>query len=221
MPTYQDLGYAAPAALPRDRARAVFGQVMGLVALTVGCTALGAYVGRNLTGSSGIFVMIGAFGCMFALGAAARRGREQLATGLLFAMGLLLGIAVGPILAYYAKAQPAILWQAAGSTAGFVAILGSYGYATRRDLSHWARALFWSLIALIVAGIVLMFASIPHAHIVYCVAGLGVFGAFTVFDFNRLRRASMDAAVMIAAGIFLDIFNVFLFMLRLFGGGRD
>ena len=50
--------------------------------------------------------------------------------------------------------------------------------------------------------------------------GLGVFRAFTVFYFNRLRRANMASSVPIAAGIFLDIFNVFLFMLRLFGGGR-
>jgi FtsH-binding integral membrane protein len=31
----------------------------------------------------------------------------------------------------------------------------------------------------------------------------------------------MASAVPIAAGIFLDIFNVFLFMLRLLGGGRN
>ena len=49
--------------------------------------------------------------------------------------------------------------------------------------------------------------------------GLVIFGGFTIFDFNRLRRANMDIAVPIAAGIFLDIFNVFLFFLQLFGGG--
>jgi FtsH-binding integral membrane protein len=31
----------------------------------------------------------------------------------------------------------------------------------------------------------------------------------------------MASAVPIAASIFLDIFNVFLFMLNLLGGGRD
>jgi hypothetical protein len=29
----------------------------------------------------------------------------------------------------------------------------------------------------------------------------------------------MDSAVPIAAGIFLDVFNIFLLFLRLFGGG--
>ena len=220
MPTYRELALGG-AAITRDRTREVFGQVMGLVAVTVACAAGGAYIGRNLTGGTGIVLFIAAFACIFGLNAAAARGREQLAIGLLFGMGLLLGMAVGPVLAVYAKAQPSAVWQAAGATAGFVAACGSYGYATRRDLSTWARTLFWALLGLIVAGVVLIFVRIPHAHIVYAVAGLVIFGAFTIFDFNRLRRASMASAVPIAAGIFLDIFNVFLFMLRLFGGGRD
>jgi modulator of FtsH protease len=221
MPTYQELGLGRGVGITRDETRAVFGQVMGLVALTVGCAALGGYVGRNLSGGTGLLLFIGAFACIFGLNAAASRGREQLAIGLLFGLGLLLGMAVGPVLAVYAKAQPSILWQAAGCTAAFVGGLGAFGYATRRDLSSWARTLFWALLALIVFGLVTIFVSIPHAHIIYSVLGLGIFGAFTIFDFNRLRRTTTQGAVPIAASIFLDVFNVFLFMLRLLGGGRD
>ena len=78
-----------------------------------------------------------------------------------------------------------------------------------------------ALIALIGFGIVLLFVSIPGANVIYGVLGLVIFGGFTIFDFNRLRRANMASAVPIAAGIFLDIFNVFLLMLRLLGGGRS
>ena len=67
---------------------------------------------------------------------AAARDREQLAVALLFGLGLLLGLALGPLLAVYAKADPAALWQAAGATAAFVGALGADGYATRRDLSR-------------------------------------------------------------------------------------
>jgi FtsH-binding integral membrane protein len=207
-------------ALARDRTRALLGQVMGLVALTVGCTALGAYVGRNLSGGTGLLLFIAAFACIIGLNVAASRGAEQLAIGLLFGLGFLLGLAVAPVINDYANADPAALWQAAGATALFVAACGSYGYATRRDLSSWARTLFWALLALIGFGIVGVFVSIPSANIIYAVAGLGIFGAYTIFDFNRLRRSSADAAVPIAAGIFLDIFNVFLLALQLFGGER-
>jgi FtsH-binding integral membrane protein len=162
-------------------------------------------------------------GCIFGLNIAAAKGREQLAIGVLFGLGLLLGLAVAPVIADYAKADPSALWQAAGATAAFVAASGAYGYATRRDLSAWARTLFWALLGLIAFGIVAIFVSIPNGHIIYAVAGLGIFGAFTIFDFNRLRRASSDSAIAIAiaASIFLDIFNVFLLLLELFGGSRE
>ncbi len=192
---------------------------MGLVALTVGCAALGAYITRNTTGQAWIAFYIGAFACIFGLNFASSRGREQLAIGLLFGMGLLLGMATGPVLAIYAKANHAVLYQAAGATGAFVLGLGTIGYATRRDLSSWARTLFWALLALIVFGLVTIFVSIPHRNVIYAVLGLVVFGAFTIFDFNRLRRANPQSAVPIAASIFLDVFNVFLFMLSLFGGG--
>ncbi len=127
MPTYNDLAYGRGAPLTGDRTRAVFGQVMGLVALTCGCAALGAYIGRNMTGGGGIAFFIGAFACIFGLQYATRRGHEQLAIGLLFGLGLLLGLAVAPVLDYYAKANPHILYQAVGATGGFVALLGAAG----------------------------------------------------------------------------------------------
>jgi FtsH-binding integral membrane protein len=220
MPTYDDLALGG-GAITRDRAREVFGQVMGLVAVTVACTALGAYIGRNLSGGTGLVMFIGAFACIFGLNIASARDHEQLAIGLLFGLGLLIGMAVGPILAVYAKTDPGVLWQASGATAAFVAGCGAYGYATRRDLSTWARTLFWALLGLIAFGLIGIFVAIPNGNVIYSLAGLAIFGAFTIFDFNRLRRANMASAVPIAAGIFLDIFNIFLFMLRLLGGGRN
>lgn len=206
-------------ALTRDQTRSVFGQVMGLVALTLGCTALGAYVGRNFTGGTGILFLIVMFGCIIGLNAASARGHQQVAVTLLFALGLCLGIFLGPVLSAYAQADPTAVWQAAGSTGLFVAGLGAYGYATRRDLSSWYRTLFFALIALIVFGLVAIFVAIPGANIIWSVAGLVIFGGFTVFDFNRLQRTTANGAVPIAAAIFLDVFNIFLFFLTLFGGG--
>jgi Inhibitor of apoptosis-promoting Bax1 len=135
--TYDDQAVGAEA-VERD-ARELLGQVMGFVAVTVGFAALGAYLGRDLSGATGLLL--------------------------------------------------------------FVAAFGAYGYATRRDLSSWGRTLFWALLGLIAFGIVAIFVSIPGGNIIYAVAGLGIFGAFT--------------------SIFLDIFNVFLLFLNLFGGSRE
>src|SRR4051794_427668 len=142
--TYDGLTLAAEP-VAHDRTRQLLGQVMGLVAVAVGFAALGAYLGRDLTGATGLVLFIGAFACIFGLNISATKGIEQLAIGLLFGLGLLVGLAVAPVIADYAKNDPSALWQAAGATAAFVAACGTYGYATRRDLSSWARTLFWAL----------------------------------------------------------------------------
>src|SRR4051812_425015 len=207
--------------IAHDQARALLDQVMRFVAVTLGFTALGAYLGRDLSGTTGLLLFIGAFACIIGLNVAAAAGREQLSIALLFGLGLVLGLAVAPIIADYAEGDPSALWPAAGAPAGFVAACGAYGYATRRDLSSWGRTLFWALLGLIVFGIVGLFVAIPSSNIIYAVAGLGIFGGFTIYDFNRLRRSKGGgSAVVIASGIFLDIFNVFLLFLDLFGGGR-
>jgi FtsH-binding integral membrane protein len=220
--TYQggpQSSYGYGGTLTRDQSRGVFGQVMGLVALTFGCAALGAYIGRNMAGGSGFLFLLLGFACIFGLNIAAQRGHEQLAIALLFGLGLFLGLFIAPVIDYYTKANVGIVYQAAGATAGFTAALGAYGYATRRDLSVYYRAFFWALIALIVFGLITLFVVIPGSNIIYCVLALGIFAFFTAFDFQRLRNANMVMSVPIAASIFLDVFNVFLLFLALFGGG--
>jgi modulator of FtsH protease len=198
---------------------ALFGQVMGLVAFTLGFSALGAYIGRDLSGGWAIVAFIAGLACLLGLNVAAQRS-ESLAITLLFAFGLLLGLVLGPGLASVVAADPAAVWQAAGATGLFVGALGAFGWATRRDLSAYARGFFWALVALLVFGLVTLFVAIPGGNVLYAVAGLVIFGGFTAIDFQRLRRAGADAAVPIAASIFLDVLNVFQLFLLLFGGGR-
>jgi FtsH-binding integral membrane protein len=205
----------------RDVAKAVFGQTMFLVAATLGFFAAGAYVGRDLSGGWSIVCFIGAIALMFGLSFA--RKSTGLGMAVLFAMGVLMGMGLGPGLAAYASLPDGgtLLAQAGGATALFVGGLGAYGYATRRDFAAWGRYLLFALIGLIVVGIVFIFTSMPGERVIWSVLGLGVFGALTIFDFNRLKRAHPDEVVYIACSIFLDVVNVFMFMLQLLGGGRD
>ena len=211
---------AAPARLSRDETGTLLGQTMGLVALTAALFALGAYVGRDLSGGWAIVSYIAAFGLLLGMNVAAQRS-EQLAVWLLFGFGFLLGLAIAPTVAYYMDADPQAVWQAGGATALFIAGFGAAGYATRRDLSGLARACFWALVALIVFGIVLIFVQIPHGSLIYAIAGLVIFAGLTLFDFQRLRRTQdIRSAPLLAASIFLDALNVFLLFLSIFGN-RD
>jgi len=208
--------YAGP--IPQARAPGLFGRVMGLVALTVGCATLGVWVMRNSGGALWFIAWILALGCLVGLNVASSRGNNGLALALLFAFGLLIGASVASTVNYYAQTDPTAVRQAFGATALFIGGLGATGYAIRRDLSFLYRFLFWALLALIIAGFVLIFVHMPGAYTAYAVIGLVIFAGYTVLDFNRLRRAGQQEAIPLAASIFLDILNVFLLFLRVFAG---
>jgi FtsH-binding integral membrane protein len=204
------------APLTRDQTGTLLGQTMGLVALTAGCFALGAYLGRNLSGGWAIGAYIASFVVLLAMNGAAKRS-EQLAITLLFAFGLLIGLGVAPTISYYMGSDPKAVWLSGIATALFIAGFGAAGYAIRRDLSGLARGCFWALVALIVFGIVLVFVRIPHGALIYSVAALVIFAGLTLFDFQRLRRTEdIRTAPLLAASIFLDALNVFLVFLQIF-----
>ena len=208
------VGYAESSAAARTPA--LFGRVMALVALTVGCATLGVWVARDWGGAGWFVAWLLSLGCLIGLNVANARGNTGLALVLLFAFGLLVGASVATTVNYYAQTDPVAVRQAFAATALFVAAMGSAGYAVRRDLSFLYRLLFWLLLALIGVGIVLIFVHIPAIYTAWSIAGLVIFGLYTVVDFNRLRRAGTNETIPLAAGIFLDVLNIFLLFLRLF-----
>lgn len=220
MSTYNTEQEARTPVLVREDARTVFAQVMFLVAATVGIAALGAYVGRDLSFGWAIAFWIVGIGCLIGLNVT--RANRSLQIFFLFGLGAALGLAIGPTInAYIDTFGSTIVAQAAGLTALFIGALGTAGYATRRDLSGLYRFLFIALLGLIVFGIVMIFVSIPGGYLIYSILGLVIFAGYTLVDFNRLRRASEADSVRIAAGIFLDVLNVFLLILNLLGLSRS
>jgi modulator of FtsH protease len=215
------LTYGAIGATARDRSHTLFAQTMGYVAVTTGLFALGAYLGRDFGTGLGLVAFIAGFACLIAMQFAIRRSME-LTVALLAGFGLLTGVGLAPTLAYYASADPQALWQAGGATALFVAGFGAAGYATRRDLTALARLAFWALLGLIAFGIVLIFVNIPNGSLIYSILGLVIFAALVAVDFQRLRRTTdVQSAPFLAASIFLDVLNVFLFFLQLFTRQND
>lgn len=198
----------------------LFGTTMELVAATGGLFALGAFLGRNLSPGWGLAFFVLSFALL--IGMRFARSSPSGCVALLFAFGTALGVATGPTVAYYAEVNPASVWEAAGATALFMAGLGSIGYATRRDLSRLSRFALWALVALILFGVVSIFVQIPGSEVAYCIIGLVVFAALVLVDFQRLRRVGdVDSAALMAASIFLDALNVFLFFLSLFNRRSD
>src|SRR4051812_5379412 len=143
---------------------ALFGQVMALVALTVAAATLGVYVARGWGGAGWFVAWLLSLGCLIGLNVANARGSTGLALALLLGFGLLVGASVATTVNYYAATDPVAIRQAFAATALSVGVLGAGGYAVRRDLSFLYRALFWLLLALLAAGVVLIFVDIPSLY---------------------------------------------------------
>ena len=212
--------FPAVGAHPPSRTATLFSNTMGYVAVTTALFAAGAYLGRNVSVGWGLLAFFAAIACLIGMRFALSRSRG-LTVGLLAAFGLLIGVATAPTLVYYADANPRAVWLAGGATALFITGFGAAGYAIRRDLSVVARVGFWALVGLIGFGVVLIFIEIPGGALIYSVLGLVIFAGLTMVDFQRLRQSrDIDSAPLLAASIFLDILNVFLFFLQIFSGRR-
>jgi FtsH-binding integral membrane protein len=215
-----DLAYGQPGTADPDRTRSLFGQAMGLVAVTAGCFTLGAYLGRGSNYDAGSKGLVFAFICLVAMKFTVRRSTAG-ATVLLLASGVLLGSGTSAVLVYLTRTSMQILWQAGGATALFVAGCGAIGYATRRDLSALLRVSFVALLLLIGFGIVLVFVHISPGSVIYSALALLIFAGWATVDFRRLRRRNLDSGPLIAVSIFLDPLNVFLLIMRFIGGGYE
>src|SRR5258708_28750472 len=102
---------------------------MGYVAVTGGFFALGAYLGRNLHPGWAIVGFIAAFVCLISMNFTVRR-LGAVTAGLLFAVGVLLGVAVSPTIGFYTTTNPQAASQAGGGGPAFRPRLRGTGLAS-------------------------------------------------------------------------------------------
>ena len=200
---------------------AVLGKVLGLLSFAFLFTAGGAVVGRSLGPGAFLLAIIGSFGTLIAL--QFLRERSPLNLGLLYAFATFEGILLGVILdAYVAQGMGGVVLNAAGTTAAVTLAAGAYGYTTKRDLSGLGGILFVGLLGVIVASVVGIFVQLPLLYIGISAVAAVLFTGFLVFDLNRVansKGATEGQAIMLAVSVYLDILNLFLALLRLFGIG--
>jgi modulator of FtsH protease len=198
----------------------LLGQVMFLVAIALAFAAAGTYIGRDLAFGTAMICELGALGMLIVqmFVPALRAGSVGMVW--MFALALLLGLGLGPVIANYAVYDRTALYQAAGGTALTVGVMGSYGFATSRDLIRWMRPLFWALLAVFGISIVLILVG-SGEHLVLNIAIYLIVSAYLAIYFQIIRRAATaQDVVWIATGVFINIVNIFLTLLRIFGNSR-
>ncbi|MDE6380799.1 MAG: Bax inhibitor-1/YccA family protein [Muribaculaceae bacterium] len=115
-------------------------------------------------------------------------------------------------------------------TAGTFGAMTVYGYFTKTDLTKMGSFLMMALFGLIIAMLVNMFLHSSTMSYIVSIAGVLIFTGLTAWDTQQVKQlaaANLDPsladklATMGAMNLYLDFINLFLFLLRIFGGNRD
>jgi FtsH-binding integral membrane protein len=133
------------------------------------------------------------------------------------------GVWLAPLLLFAERNQPGVINQAALITLGTFGALSMYAVFSRRDFSAWGSFFTVGLFVLFITMIINMFLRSASAALWLSAAGVFVFGGLLVFDTWRILRSGTygeDDYVAAAVQIYLDLINMFLFIVSLLGGRR-
>lgn len=213
---------------PSERTRAsglssgLLSKVFGLLAFSLAFAVVGGYVGAQLDRGWLLPLFILQIGMIFAVHGL--RNREGWNLALLYGFTFVSGLTLGPVIAAYTSAGlGGLVLQAVAVTGFMTAGLGAYALTTKRDLSGLGPYLFMGLIGLIVASVVSIFVGGGVLYTVISWGGALLFSLLLVYDVQRAKYAedTMGNAVVITLGIYLNIINLFMFVLRILGGSRN
>ena len=198
----------------------LLGQVMFLVAIALAFAAAGTYIGRDLPFGTAMICEFGALGMLIVQMFVPALRMGSMGMVWMFALALLLGLGLGPVIANYAVYDRTALYQAAGGTALTVGAMGSFGFATSHDLTRWMRPLFWALLGVFGLSILLILIG-SGEHLVLNIAIYVIVSAYLAIYFQLIRRTATERDVVwLATGVFINIVNIFLTLLRIFGNSR-
>jgi len=149
---------------------------------------------------------------------------EGLNKVLFAAFAFITGITIGPMVGVMAASAGGlmIIMKALLATTLTFAAAAIFGWTTQINLSGMRGFLMIGIVGLIVTGILGMF--FPWGgtmELVYSGGGVLLFTGFVMYDIQRIKRYPENMYIEAALSLYLDIFNLFLFILRLMGGGRD
>jgi FtsH-binding integral membrane protein len=207
---------------------------MSLALVITGFTAY--YVATNETILTTIFtnqilfwgLIIAELGLVFGLSAAINRLSLTTATLMFVLYSVINGATMSFIfLAYTMSSITSVFFI----TAGTFAVMALFGYFTKTDLSSMGKILFMALIGIIIATIVNIFVKSSGLEMILNYLGVLVFVGLTAYDTQKIKQmlqmapdageGAQKIALLGALSLYLDFINLFLYLLRIFGGKRE
>ncbi len=222
----------------RQEASTVFlAKVFNWMAMGLGLTGVIAW----LTASSGLamsivgtpmfmILIVAELGMVFYLSARIDKIQPGTATGLFLGYAVLNGLTLSTVFLAYTGAS---IGGTFVITAGMFGAMAVYGMVTKRDLSGMGSFMFMGLIGIIIASIVNIF--LKSSGLYWAISGIGVlvFVGLTAYDVQKIKTmgeqgimeqgeaAIRKGSIIGALALYLDFINLFLMLLRFFGGSRD
>ena len=177
-----------------------------------------------------IVLALAELGLVFFLSARIQKISAQTATGLFIAFSVLNGLTLSAILLIYTMTSIASTFVI---TAGMFGSMAIYGMVTKKDLSGMGSFLMMGLFGIIIASVVNIF--LGSSMMSWVISGIGVvvFTGLTAYDVQKIKKmgeegimsqgdeAIRKGSIMGALALYLDFINLFLMLLRFFGGSRN
>lgn len=198
-----------------------------ITALAAAWVAIMPAMQQLIFGSPMVFwgLVIVELGLVFWLSFRIQQMSAGAAASAFFVYSLLNGLTLSAIVLVYTAGS---IFQAFVVAAGMFGAMSVYGLVTKRDLTSWGSFFFMGLIGILLIGVVNIFVQSDTLSKVFATVGVFVFVGLTAYDTQKLKAYAMvggdkatNFAVIGALALYLDFINLFLMLLRLFGGRRD
>lgn len=174
-------------------------------------------------------MIIAELGLVVGISAGIRKLSVPVATLLFAIYSVINGVTLSSIFVIYDIGSMASVFFIA---AGMFAAMGFLGMVLKTDLSRLGNILLMGVLGLIIASVVnIFFIKSGMMTLIVSWAGVVIFAGLTVYDTQRIKTMLIDAddtgdtaqkiALLGALSLYLDFINMFLYLLRIFGGGRD
>lgn len=214
----------------RKEGSTFYNKVFSLFGLSILSTGVGVYVGFHYFLASFVanpLLMYGIFAVELILILSSRAWSKTVPLNyFLFTLFTFLsGVTLVPLIASFAAEFGGydIIYRALFSTTVMFIAMALVGYSIKKPLIGFSGFLLSALIGLVVVSILGIFFPWGNTgELIFSAIGVLIFSGYTMVDINNLRHYPEDEYIQAAIQLYLDIFNLFIFILRLTGAtSRD
>ncbi len=174
-------------------------------------------------------LILGELGMVIAISRGVNTMQVSTASTLFLLFSFVNGLTLSAVLLAYTYESIASTFLITAGTFGATSL---YGYVTKKDLTSMGGLLMMALIGLIIASVVNIFMASSTLGWIITYAGILIFVGLTAYDTQKIKKLGMTLtpadgdqygriSIVGALMLYLDFVNLFLLMLRIFGGRRN